>query len=187
MGAHVAGLLVARRVRAGAHAHEALEFLGASLRVVAHGLNASTLASRTQMCGRRLRHKHKQSAFDRTSTPAFDNLEFAAKTLNLPPSHKATAADAQQFACASTLATIEKNSGRKKNNQGSAVSHQTAAACSRIPPLHQMFSQPVCCFVCATSFGFGLTPRSNTRQPPLMIIITAAAAQPSKPRSMQEC
>ena len=92
MGAYGAGLLVARRVRAGAHAHEALEFLGASLRVVAHGLNASTLASRTQMCGRRLRHKHKQSAFDRTSTPAFDNLEFAAKTLNLPPSHKATAA-----------------------------------------------------------------------------------------------
>ncbi len=71
-------MLVARRVRAGAHAHEALEFLGASLRVVAHGLDASTLpvASRTQMCGRRLRNKHEHSAFDRTSTPAFDNLEF---------------------------------------------------------------------------------------------------------------
>ena len=99
MGAYVAGLLVAWRVRAGAHAHEALEFLGASLRVVAHGLNASTLASRTQMCGRRLRHKHKQSAFDRTSTPAFDNLEFAAKTLNLPPSHKAIAAQASRRRC----------------------------------------------------------------------------------------
>ena len=86
-------------MREGAHAHEAVEFLGASLRVVAHGLNASTLASRTQMCGRRLRHKQKHSAFDRTSTPVFDILEFSAKTLNLPPSHKATAAHASRRRC----------------------------------------------------------------------------------------
>ena len=77
--------------------------------------------------------------------------------------------------CCAVAAEAPKNRKKiwkkKEQSQWSAVSHQTDAAAAEYHPLITDWSQPVCCCVCATSFGFGP--------------ITAALNQPSLPQLLQ--
>ena len=73
--------------------------------------------------------------------------------------------------CCAVAAEAPKNRKKiwKKNEQSqwSAVSHQTDAAAAEYHPLITDWSQPVCCCVCATSFGFGpITAALNNRRCP---------------------